>query len=257
MSGTPTAAGTYPLSYRVVDGDENTAHSDADMLTFVIAVVPLGPISHGYRGHGDEVFRLNPEGQPLADALYTLELGHAFAQVCLIATNTTGGEVTPSIERLDNTEASVRSRRPPAEREDVARWMATDSGFHGRSSVRKFNRSPPSEIASSAVQPRQTVTKGDTFTFYAYAGDDCVEVPATAREVVTDGTTTAIFWIGNDAWGSCTFCVRQERVDALADRFLRPGAGNDIPRPMRTTFTSSSTPMRALATSLTTKTTTS
>ena len=57
-------------------------------------------------------------------------------------------------------------------------------------------------------------------------------VPATARSVVTDGATTAAFWVADRDWGpSCRGagpCVTAEMVDAMADQFFRPGAGNDI-----------------------------
>lgn len=58
--------------------------------------------------------------------------------------------------------------------------------------------------------------------------ETAVEVPVTARRVVTDGATTLAMWVADQEWGSCSECVRQEMVDALADRFLRPGASNDI-----------------------------
>ena len=38
LSGTPTTAGTYNMTYRVQDGDANTAASDAATLTFRITV---------------------------------------------------------------------------------------------------------------------------------------------------------------------------------------------------------------------------
>ena len=38
LSGTPTTDGTYSMSYKVEDGDANTAASDADVLTFTITV---------------------------------------------------------------------------------------------------------------------------------------------------------------------------------------------------------------------------
>ena len=50
--------------------------------------------------------------------------------------------------------------------------------------------------------------------------------------MVTDGTTTAAVWVGDRDWwtrcGTAEKCVTQEMVDAVAERFLRPGAGNDI-----------------------------
>ena len=38
LSGAPTMAGTYTMTYQAVDGDENTAARDAATLTFTITV---------------------------------------------------------------------------------------------------------------------------------------------------------------------------------------------------------------------------
>ena len=43
LSGTPTSAGTYNLTYQAIDGDANTAASDAATLTFTITVQELEP----------------------------------------------------------------------------------------------------------------------------------------------------------------------------------------------------------------------
>ena len=40
LSGTPTSAGSYAMTYQAVDGDANTTASDAAMLTFTITVQP-------------------------------------------------------------------------------------------------------------------------------------------------------------------------------------------------------------------------
>ena len=40
LSGTPTSAGTYDMTYQAVDGDDNTAAGDAATLTFTITVQP-------------------------------------------------------------------------------------------------------------------------------------------------------------------------------------------------------------------------
>ena len=73
------------------------------------------------------------------------------------------------------------------------------------------------------------MAEGDRYTFH---DPDRVAIPATARRVVTDGSRTAAFWVADDDWGAgCAGagpCVTEEMVDAFADRFLRPGAGNDI-----------------------------
>ena len=43
LSGTPQTAGSYPMTYRVVDADENTADSDAAALSFTITVEQAEP----------------------------------------------------------------------------------------------------------------------------------------------------------------------------------------------------------------------
>ncbi len=52
------------------------------------------------------------------------------------------------------------------------------------------------------------------------------------RKVVTDGATSVALWIADQEWeATCAsrgHCVSQEMVDAVAERFLRPGANNDI-----------------------------
>ena len=47
LSGTPTTDGTYPMSYKVEDGDANTAASDTDVLTFTITVQPAATLYVG------------------------------------------------------------------------------------------------------------------------------------------------------------------------------------------------------------------
>ena len=53
-------------------------------------------IDDTYRGHGDEVFHLNPAGEPLK-ARYTLDLGDASATVHVIATTTTTYDLNPRL----------------------------------------------------------------------------------------------------------------------------------------------------------------
>ena len=50
---------------------------------------------------------------------------------------------------------------------------------------------------------------------------------------MTDGDTTVALWVADEYWGpNCRprgwWCMTGEMVDAFTDRFLRPGAGNDI-----------------------------
>ena len=84
LSGAPTEAGRHRMTYTVTDGKERVT------LTFTITLEDDSPngLTSRYRGRGDQVFVLNPEGESLDDALYTLNLGAASAEVYLIATNT-------------------------------------------------------------------------------------------------------------------------------------------------------------------------
>ena len=53
LTGTPTTAGSYRMTYRVADADENSADSDGDSRTFTITVQALAPpegVSITYRG---------------------------------------------------------------------------------------------------------------------------------------------------------------------------------------------------------------
>ena len=43
LTGTPTAVGSHPMTYRVVDDDDNTADSDGAVLTFTVAVQEATP----------------------------------------------------------------------------------------------------------------------------------------------------------------------------------------------------------------------
>ena len=47
LSGTPTSAGSYGMTYQAVDGDNNTAASDAAMLSFTITVQPAATLYVG------------------------------------------------------------------------------------------------------------------------------------------------------------------------------------------------------------------
>ena len=228
LSGTPTGTtGDYEMIYVAADADGNGEPGDSARLTFAISV--REGISLVYRGRGDQVFVLNPDGESLDGAFHALELGGASPEVYLIATNTTRQPASPRIatvgvpaRNLRGAEAARASgRRPPSPPAPDRPW------------VTEFNANPPLGRPAPPAERRQglphgrqaggTVAEGDTFTFL-----DVVEIPATARAVVTDGSTTAAVWVADRDWGTCEECVSQEMADAVADRFLRPGHGNDV-----------------------------
>ena len=206
-----------------------------------------------YRG-GDQVFVLNPDGEVLDDTLYTLHLGNASAEVYLIATNTAHYRMEPRIERLDLLEAAAKGLRAAhTEHQQQSRPPMTAATDH-RPWVTEFNNNPPLDAGladdrsrAQQQEPRQPVAAGDTVAFLDLDQDDnLVEIPSTARSVVTDGVTTVAVWVADADWGSACGggtdavptgraahvvtkdCVTQQMTDAVADQFLRPGAGNDI-----------------------------
>ena len=85
LRGTPTKAGTHHMTYTVSDGRKRAEHT-----FFTITIEEDSPdgLTSKYRGRGDQVFVLNPEGEELDEALYTLDLGDATAGVYVVATNT-------------------------------------------------------------------------------------------------------------------------------------------------------------------------
>ena len=243
-----TAAGAWEMTYRVEDSDDDTSDSDADSVAFTITISqpsagirPDGELVSEYQGCGNQVFFLNPDGSVLDDTEYTLELRTTDASVYLIATNTTTGEVTPSVERVDDGAAAapvhpritgVESPNPgPSARAIESSW----------SLIAAFNNTPPSIMMAGASpsrfigQPQSPgqpppVAVGDRFTFvgFDFESESDVDVPATARQVISDGITTLAVWVADADWGACPLCIRQQMVDALGDGFLRPGDDNDI-----------------------------
>ena len=231
FSGTPTVADTYRMTYTVVDSDANTNDSDAASQSFIITTVKPEGILSTYRGSGDQIFFLNPTGESVGDMLFTFLIGESPVEVNLISTNTTNSEMAPRIDRLDTVDvaasespsvASVQHLSPAASTMHVLPWVV------------EFNNNPPRPLAVAGESrsysiERRSVAAGDTFTFYnrdRYR--ELVEIHATARKVVTDGTVTLAVWVANENWGDCRECVSEIMIDALAARFLSPGRNNDI-----------------------------
>ena len=236
LSGTPVTAGTHQVTYRVSDADGNTADSDADTLTFTVAVSPSPDLSCTYRGSGDHVCPLNPGGHALDEVALSLRLGTARPDVYVIATNTNGYPASARVERLD-AEAEAQRRRPVAHREHPSHGLHDESSGHAPPWIVEFNNNPPPMRRSGGsqrslqAQAQRAVVEGDRFTFTAQHYGDAL-VPATARRVVSDGSTTLVVWVADrDWWATCRAahpCMTLEMVRAAADRFLLSGPGNDI-----------------------------
>ena len=185
-----------------------------------------------YRGSGDQVFILNPAGKILEDASFALRLGAASAEVYVIATNTVHHPMNPHVERLDRTEAAAHGTLAQAAMERSARRTAAASvALPRRSWITEFNNNAPLAPAgvcrASSSQP--AVREG--ITEFAFLDLDevfePVEIPATARKVVRDGTTTLVVWVPDASWGPCAGCVDEQMVEAVAEQ-LQPDERNDV-----------------------------
>ena len=237
LSGTPTTPGTYAMTYRVADADGNTADRDADTLTFTITVRPAFEMSCTYSGNGDQVCSVNPDGRALDQVSYELRLGAARPEVYLIATNTNSSPASTTVQRL-GAAAATEGQGPFADMGYPSPRMRTDSSGHAPPWIVEFNNNPPrlegygGRRQVQRSQAQRAVAEGDRFTFVSQRGSTNTAVPATVRRVVSAGSTTLAVWVADREWSAtCRAphqCMTREMVDAVAGRFLRPGAGNDI-----------------------------
>ena len=200
------------------------------------APAPAATLSSTYRGSGDQVFVLNPNGEALDNTVYTLNLGSSSPEVYVIAT-AGNYHVDPQVEFLRDGAADARSAaaqdeqpepRPAVDEVSPRRqWLTAFNNFNDGPPVWEGSADP---ARIQALQARPAVAEGQRFTYFDIF--DEVEVPVTVRRVVTDGTVTAVLWVADQEWAAtCASrgeCVTQEVVDAVADRFLSPGANNDI-----------------------------
>ena len=174
---------------------------------------------------------INPEGTALSNELYTLELGTSSAEVFVISTNTTIGDVAPNIVRIDSGQRVEQISQP---RPSVSLPGPEPAWF-------RELQLPPLQRADGSADQRQRIAQvqspvavGDRFVFMEHRDDteEPVRAPATVRKVVRAGTTTLAVWVADREWhATCVSigqCLTQEMVDALATRFLRPGDSNDI-----------------------------
>ena len=197
-------------------------------------------IYSSYRGRGDQVFVLNAAGENLDDTVYTLDLGDASAEVFLIATNPSRYDRSPKVRRLGQLEAVAKGLQPSVHDDyEPPPRPALNEPATKLEWITEFNNNAPLSRRTSGAsarlhpQSQRGVAEGDQFTFHDLDENrNLVEIPATVRRVATDGSTTAAFWVGDQDWGAgCSGagpCVTGEMVDAMADRFLLPGADNDI-----------------------------
>ena len=196
---------------------------------------PAGALTATYRGSGDQVFVLNPNGEALDDTAYTLHLGSSSPEVYVIAT-AGAYHVDPQVEFLRDgayTRSATGQDQPAPSRPGVDQ---VSSLMQRITDYNNFNDGPPVWKGSAgpgriqALQARPAPAVGQRFTYYEPFEE--IAIPTTLRRVVTDGTVTAAIWVADREWAAtCASrgeCVTQEMVDAVAERFLRPGGNNDV-----------------------------
>ena len=226
------------------DGGDSERGTGRVITTFTVPgdapPAPARAVSSTYQGSGDQVFVLNPNGEALDDTLFTLHLGGSSAEVYVIST-AGNYHMDPQVERIDLRDAAAKGLQTTAQAEQQATPRPALGGqvsprLKWVTEFNNFNDGPPVWEGSAEpdriqeVQARQAVAEGDRFEFFDVIGFEYV--PATVRRVVTDGTTSVAMWVADREWAdTCASrgdCLTQEMVDAVAERFLRPGASNDI-----------------------------
>ena len=172
---------------------------------------------------------INPHGTALRNEHYTLELGTSSAEVFVISTNTTTGYVTPHIVRLDFGRGAeqIWQPRPAASQPAPEPVWLRELQLPPR---QRANELPSRKLRAQVQSP---VAVGDRFVFIEHRDHGIrVPVPATARKVIRTGATTLAVWVADREWQATCIsigqCLTPKMVDALATRFLRPGANNDI-----------------------------
>ena len=204
------------------------------------APTPAEALSSTYRGSGDQVFVLNPDGTAIEDAVYTLNLGSASPEVYVVAT-AGNYHVDPKVEFLRAGAADVlRATAQDEPRPEVSEPRPEVSEVSPRmqriTAFNNFHDGPPVWQGSAdparlqALQARPAVREGQRLVFFD--PDEEIELPFTVREVATDGTVSVAVWVADREWApTCASrgeCVTRQMVDEVADRFLSPGANNDI-----------------------------
>ena len=141
-------------------------------------------LSSAYRGSGDQVFVLNPDGEVLDDTVYSLHLGDSSAEVYVIAT-AGNRHMEHRVELLDRRKAAAQDRAAAMQDGQQASRPAVDEVSPRLQWITAFNNfgdGPPvwegsaDPSQSQAVGARPAVAVGDHVSFFDLV--DEVLVPA-------------------------------------------------------------------------------
>ena len=217
---TAVAQGTATITVTATDEDNLTA---TQAFSVTVNPAPTSELTFPFT----EV--LNSDGRALTNELYTLELGTSSAQVFVISINTTTGRVAPNIVRLDSGRRAEQISQP---RPTASQPVPVPVWLRDLQELPPLRPGGPTDRNQRLAQVQSSVAVGDRFDFIEQRDSGRFPVPATVRKVVRAGTMTLAVWVADREWGAtCVVseqCLTQEMVDAIATRFLRPGANNDI-----------------------------
>ncbi|MCP4751372.1 MAG: hypothetical protein GY866_10795, partial [Proteobacteria bacterium] len=191
-----------------------------------------------------EVYHVDLDGGS-GSFYYSHELGSTPKDVYFVFTNTGFSQTTSttvvSSQRSETDDSSSERRASDQELEemDLVEYAREHGiGLRGKPEVTRFNANPlppdPTyrKSGAEAAAPETVIASvGDSHTFI-HPDDEgnLVTVLSELKKIVNVDSVTMNVWVENDSWGSCDkwHCLEQDMVDALADKFLRPGADNDI-----------------------------
>ena len=220
LTGTPTQIGEYAMTYAV--RDETGASARLSFTIYVEKIVR-------YLG-GDQVFHLNPDGEAVNEE-FKLRLDTG-AYVYLISSY--DGRIGGGARKVADVVAGdgpltfslPAQPRPPDQPGPELTWVAE----HNNTVLPSLLRSGSRSLSVQPAGPRRAVVKGDSETFRVVHRDGSFDnVPATARTVVTDGSTTVAVWVADREWGcAARQCVTQSMADTVANGFFRAGPANDV-----------------------------
>jgi len=215
----------YDVTVKVNDGENTVSASIA------ITVQGQTVAESGYAGTTPWV-----SGSYSGGLTYTLDVGSTAKDVYFVFTNTslTAADANPTVEPKSSVRTTSRTLSPLS---GAAKGLA----IRGRPDISEFNRTSYARNRSGVAAKKgirgvaRSITAGSsTDTFHDYNNNTSVyfDVPATCRAAVTRSSTatgyprTLYIWVANDCWSGDaaatgkSYYVDQDKVDALADRFL-------------------------------------
>jgi hypothetical protein len=200
--------------------------------------------SQTYTGPGQEVYKVSTAGN--VELTYTLTLGASIRDVYFIFTNSSVSSDTNSPYFLNGY--NIAEEDYPLEESSVPAFSSLSASKstagRGKPEITDFNSNPwkhlgidrdsaskPVYSAESETYGPLLATLGDAFSF-KYNSATVGLIPAKCRKIITGvhGRTLNI-WVADDCWttgGTKANLITQAMVDAMADKFLQAGAGNDI-----------------------------